>query len=141
LESKYRLLLIIMPAMHRAMESMSQAMEERDGIVAALALERYRLRYGVYPSRLADLVPVYLPALPLDQHDGGPLKYKTGEPKPIIYSVGCDTDDDGGVPPQGWRGNEKAMPWRVPEKRHLCGDGDFVLWPPVPEPRKRPDDE
>jgi hypothetical protein len=141
LESKYRFLLIIMPALRNSIESMSQAMEERDGILAALAIERYRLRSGAYPASLVELVPLYLSSVPVDQHDGAPLKYRQGGPRPVIYSVGCDTDDDGGVPPPGWRGNDKAMPWRVPEKRHLCADGDFVLWPPVPEPRKRPDDE
>src|SRR5262245_52643943 len=42
----------------------------------ALAAERYRRKYGDWPPSLTDLVPHYLPAVPLDPFDGKPLRYR-----------------------------------------------------------------
>lgn len=41
----------------------------------AVALRRFRLDRGHYPDSLSDLVPGYLPALPLDASTGQPPYY------------------------------------------------------------------
>jgi hypothetical protein len=74
----------------------------RSGLVA-LAAERYRREHGDWPRALADLVPGYLPAVPLDPFDGQPLRYRRTESGAVIYSVGEDGRDAGGdpTPPPG----------------------------------------
>jgi hypothetical protein len=89
-----------------------------------LALYAYRLDHGRYPGRLDQLVPNYLPSLPLDPFtDAKPLQYRisanyyltegigTNEERYkvehearlsgdhyVLYSVGPDAVDDGGRP-------------------------------------------
>jgi hypothetical protein len=64
--------------------------------VAALAAERYRRDKGRWPEALTDLVPDYLPQVPTDLFDGGPLHYRRLEDGVVVYSVGPDGQDDGG---------------------------------------------
>jgi hypothetical protein len=56
-------------------------------LIAALAAERYRRRYGSWPQTLEGLVPVYLPAVPLDPYDGQPLRYQRLADRRVIYSL------------------------------------------------------
>lgn len=66
-------------------------------VIAAIALQRFRLAHGSYPDNLTELVPGYLPSLPMDTMDGQPLRYKL---KPdgtfLLYSVGDNGVDNGG---------------------------------------------
>ncbi len=67
--------------------------------LAALAVERYRMAHdGKLPATLADLVPQYLAAVPLDPYDGKPLRFKPLVKGFVVYSLGEDGDDDGGRP-------------------------------------------
>jgi hypothetical protein len=65
--------------------------------LAACAAERYRRERGSWPARLADLVPGYIAAVPLDPFDGKPLRLKRTGDGLIVYSVGQDGVDDGGM--------------------------------------------
>ncbi len=91
----------------------------REMTVAAIAIERHRLRTGKLPSDLAAVVPEYLPQLPHDWMDGNPLRY---HPKAdgtfILYSVGADGHDDGGDPKPADRPRALSM-W----------DGRDAVWP------------
>jgi len=64
-----------------------------------LAVERYRLAHGALPEKLRDLVPRYIPDVPLDPFDGKPLRYRHLERGYAVYSVGLDGNDDGGTEP------------------------------------------
>ena len=65
----------------------------------ALALERYRLAHAEYPEALPALVPQFLAQVPNDVIDGQPLKYRrTADGRFVLYSVGWNETDDGGVP-------------------------------------------
>ena len=46
---------------------------------------------------LGELVPAYLEAVPMDPFDGKEIKYKKLDKGYIVYSVGEDMIDDGGV--------------------------------------------
>jgi len=46
---------------------------------AALAVERCRLATGIYPDDLADLVPEFMPEVPLNPFDGRRLQYSNDE--------------------------------------------------------------
>jgi hypothetical protein len=63
----------------------------------ALALETYRARKGGYPDRLDDLVPDTLPRIPIDPFDGQPLRWKRNGQDLVLYSIGRNLKDDGGV--------------------------------------------
>jgi hypothetical protein len=67
-------------------------------IVTAVALERYRVKHGTYPKKLAQLVPEFLGAELMDFMDGNPLRHRVTEDQSyVLYSVGLDCVDDGGV--------------------------------------------
>ncbi|HUU22151.1 MAG TPA: hypothetical protein VM389_06400 [Phycisphaerae bacterium] len=60
---------------------------------AALAVEQYRLQNGRWPEKLAD-VPGPVPS---DLFAGDPLKYVRTDDGCMIYSVGKNLTDDGGI--------------------------------------------
>jgi ABC-type transport system involved in multi-copper enzyme maturation permease subunit len=49
---------------------------DRRAAIVMLAVRRYELDHGAVPATLENLVPVYLPALPLDPYNGLPLRYR-----------------------------------------------------------------
>ncbi len=59
-----------------------------------MTIECHRLSKRKFPVSLADLVPEYLKAIPIDPYDGEPLRYSAE--KRILYSVGTDFIDSGG---------------------------------------------
>ena len=63
----------------------------------ALAVERFRLAKGHWPTNLTELVPQFLDAVPLDPFDGKPLRYVRKGETQIIYSVSKDREDQGGT--------------------------------------------
>jgi len=80
-----------------------------------LAVERYRLAHGALPETLRDLVPTYIPDVPLDPFDGKPLRYRHLEHGYAIYSVGADENDDGGTERlPGIRGKPGTPPYDIP---------------------------
>ncbi len=70
------------------------------------ALERHRLARDQYPETLADLVPAFLAAGPIDVIDGQPLRYRRlADGSFKLYSIGLNgTDDDGA--PSDWKTGE-----------------------------------
>jgi hypothetical protein len=79
------------------------ASRENEGIacqrlaVTALALERFRNQNGQVPEKLEELVPQFLPEAPVDPFDGSLLRYRRNAAGYIVYSVGRDLSDDGGL--------------------------------------------
>ena len=68
----------------------------------ACALERYRRAQGSYPEQLGVLVPQFIEKIPHDIVNGLPLHYhRTENGKFLLYSVGWNDKDDGGVPDNG----------------------------------------
>ena len=64
----------------------------------AIALERYRLAHGEYPESLDVLAPQFIAKLPHDVIGVGPLHYRrTSDGQFVLYSVGWNETDDGGV--------------------------------------------
>ena len=64
--------------------------------LAGLACERYRLRHERLPQSLAELVPDFVEALPIDPFTGEPLFFVTTEVGITVYSIGSNLVDDGG---------------------------------------------
>jgi hypothetical protein len=64
----------------------------------ACGLERYRLAHGQYPETLEALVPQFAVKIPHDIIGGQPLKYHpTANGRFVLYSIGWNEKDDGGV--------------------------------------------
>jgi hypothetical protein len=63
----------------------------------AIPVERYRLANGKLLKQLSNPAPAFLPAVPSDPFDGKPLRCKTPGKGYIVYSVGEDREDNGGV--------------------------------------------
>jgi len=80
------------------------------------ALERYRLKNGSYPETLQMLTPDFIEKLPHDLITGEPFKYRRpADGQFLLYSVGWNEQDDGGViaiNPQGqWAADQGDWGW------------------------------
>lgn len=106
---RYVLLTILLPSLDRAGITAERVLVKRDAVQIAIGLELYRRKTGAYPQSLADLAPKYLPSIPLDPCDGKPMRYKLVDGRPLIYSIGTDLKDDGGVAPTALPGPEKEV--------------------------------
>lgn len=60
-----------------------------------IALKCYKAEHGELPETLDELVPQYFESIPLDDFDGKPMKYS--REKRVVYAVGKDLEDNGGV--------------------------------------------
>ena len=82
-------------------------------------LERYYLHHQAYPDKLEDLVPAWIPEIPLDPMTQAPFKYKRLEGDGFeIYSVGWNGRDDQGISSKSGRhfaleGLPDDLLWRV----------------------------
>jgi hypothetical protein len=65
--------------------------------LTALAVERYRLIHHSWPKGLGDLVPAQLPRVPADPFAGKPLRFRLLKDGVVIYSLGPDQEDNGGL--------------------------------------------
>ena len=78
---------------------------------ALVATKRFQLMNGRLPLSLEELVPDFLPTLPIDSWspDGSPLVFRAVEKKVTIYSIGHDRIDDGGDSSEAASGREKDV--------------------------------
>ncbi len=65
--------------------------------LAEAAVRQFELEQGTPPQSLAVLVPDYLGSVPDDPLGEGPLKYRRTDDGYLLYSVGRNGRDDGGV--------------------------------------------
>lgn len=108
------------------------AITSRHMDAALLAVALYKADHdGRLPRTLSELVPEYLPAVPLDLRAGGgtPIGYVPAPNRPYVYNAGENGRDDGG------RRRSTTAPWQT--DREVV---DEVL-DLVPEPREESEDE
>jgi hypothetical protein len=88
----------------------------------ACALERYHLAHSEYPEMLDALAPQFTEKIPHDVINGQPLHYRrTDDGNFLLYSVGWNETDDGGVVVLGTTGRLVDLKkgdwvWRYPSK-------------------------
>ena len=83
----------------KALQTLARTQTRANEAFIACGLERYRLAHGQYPETLEALVPQFAEKLPHDIIGGQPLKYhRTADGQFVLYSVGWNEKDDGGVP-------------------------------------------
>jgi len=106
--------------------------------MTAIALKRFQLKHGRWPETAGELVPEFLPSVPIDPYDGKPLKY---HPNPdgtfLLYSVGENGVDDGGDPSNTAPGNvtffwqdRHARDWVWPQPATPAEVRNFYEHPP-----------
>jgi hypothetical protein len=120
---------IIMPAFDRAVLRHYRAMAERRVAALRLAIRLYQIDHGGKdPARLDELVPNYIPALPLDlfASDGRSFGYFAA-PRPFVYSVGEDGADDGGDATSNPRLTPTTAPAGSPDDPQLWERRDIIF--------------
>ncbi len=104
---------ILMPSMDLALvlRFRSSAMRRMAG--TALGIRLYEIDHGTRPTKLADLVPQYLPAVPKDPfaEDNKTITYLPNAPRPLLYSIGDNGIDQGG--------KDAENPGEVPDWRNF----------------------
>jgi hypothetical protein len=78
---------------------------------AALAVERFRLAHtNALPDNVEQLAPTCCATVPADPFDGKPLRYKAHGASYVVYSIGNNGQDEGGV---AWDSNYTKIPQDV----------------------------
>jgi len=96
--SYYLLTRIIVPALGLAADYQRADHALRTVAVTGLMAKRYEIKHGHWPDALDDLVPDFMGNMPLDPFNGKSLQYrKTANGGVVIYSIGIDRADNGGV--------------------------------------------
>ncbi len=88
----------LLPAFKRSVEIHYQLIADRRMAATAIAIRLYESQNGRLPHRLSELVPDYLPAVPIDPFSptGAPIGYLPEAQRPRLYSVNIDCTDDNG---------------------------------------------
>jgi len=112
---------IALPNFARATQTTLRNQTKVNQALVVCGLERYRLAHGGYPESLNALVPQFVEKLPHDVIGGQPLTYRrTDDGQFVLYSVGWNETDDGGVVGLRESGtvdiNKGDWVWRYPSK-------------------------
>jgi len=117
------MLSILEPTFRRVSQLAWRLETHRRGILTIATVMWYRKDRDHYPDNLNELISTgYLDSLPMDPFSGKPLVYKKTGDGFVLYSIGEDFKDDGGVMGRDRQGRPKM--W--------ADNGDWVFWP-VPE--------
>jgi hypothetical protein len=110
LRQRYLLSAQFLPAIGRIIEKPAVNDAWNRVMVTAIALKRFHLKHERWPERLVDLVPEFLPEIPVDWMDAHPLRYRLNPDGTfLLYSVGADGVDDGGNAESTRRANSNWM--------------------------------
>jgi hypothetical protein len=88
---------LLLPALPKTQVIAARKRAEVRTAQVGLALQAYRERTNTDPASLAGLVPAYLPQLPVDPFTGKGLHYVHAGSEVVVYSVGKNGRDDGGL--------------------------------------------
>jgi hypothetical protein len=111
---------LLLPALSGVVRKTALAQTGADCAALACALEGYRLARGQFPESLGALVPEFIGQAPHDVINGQPLNYRrTPDGQYLLYSVGWDATDGGGVIGLGKNGKSVDYTtgdwvWRLP---------------------------
>lgn len=102
--------------------------------ILTAALKLHRIRDGLYPESLGQLVPKSLEAIPLDPFTNEPFRYERRGDGFVLYSLGVNGEDDGGSDADGdfIDGEHAPIDW-LDERPKPRGPDDLVVRLPIPE--------
>jgi len=108
---------MVLPAVARAETRAARVQTMNYMTITVCGLERFRLAHGSYPETLDALVPASMPKPLLDPMTGKPFHYqRTNDGWFLLYSIGDDGKDDGGVFRTKQGDPIKDWPWPVPTR-------------------------
>lgn len=108
---------VLMPTLENLSIKPASAQTAVNEAALACALERYRLANGKFPENLESLASNYISQLPNDVVTGEPYKYRPLESSFLLYSIGWNKRDDGGVPGKIlFDAKQGDWIWQYPEK-------------------------
>ena len=122
--SDMKLAPLFLPAAGKVAGAWHRSMAEARCAVVGTACERFRQQHKRWPDTLLELVPAFLPAVPLDPYDAEPLRYRKLDNGVVIHSNGV-------VPPSAV-GTKAAPPAWLPDGIEI----GFRLW--NPDQRRQP---
>lgn len=145
---------LLTPALGMAVRRADIITAVRDATAFMIAVEIHHRRTGTYPESIDQLPVSLVPKLPIDIADGKPLRYRLVNGRPLLYSLGANLVDDGGVP----NNSPFAKDWGRPQWDWMDQDqfdayskappdvrnaripfGDWILFPPsAREPKPAP---
>ena len=117
-------LTILMPAIGKVNQIAYRNRIDSEATLTILAVIQYQKQYGQAPDSLDDLVEKgLLKEVSIDPFSDKPLVYRKTDDGFILYSVGFNFIDDGGVSGEyeGTNKNSHARRW--------TDDGDAIFWP------------
>jgi hypothetical protein len=122
---------LLAPAVNKVAAACLRSRVEMRCAIAAVAAERYRRQKGQWPDKLETLHQAgYLTQVPVDLYDGKPLRFLRLDDGLLIYCVGPDGADNGGLidrdKPYSFGTDMGFRLWDVPRRRQ----------PPVPLKRQ-----
>ena len=122
---RYTLLTKLMPSIARYGVQLRRASADHEATLVCVALAAFKRHTGGYARALAELVPDYIPSLPIDPYDGKPLKYRLGADggEFVLYSVAGDFTDNDGTSEHAWAPSHTS-----PAPKPV----DYIFWPPRP---------
>lgn len=96
-EFRYILTRLMLPACDRMAEAGLRARAELLAAATGVACERFRRKHGRWPTDPNELVPAFLPAVPVNPFDAKPINYRTFGDRIAVYFYWADpprkTDD------------------------------------------------
>jgi hypothetical protein len=96
LSSKSPLVQQVGSASLKIVQSYHRYLARMRAAIAMIAVERYRIKHGHWPDKLEDLVPEFVPHVPIDPFANAIIRYARLEDGVVLYSVGFDRADSGG---------------------------------------------
>lgn len=121
---------LAVPDAQRMFELRARLTATQRGNRAALAVLRYHLEHGRFPSGIADA----LSPEPLEPFTNRPFIFRLTESGFLLYAAASDRDDDGGV----HHGRYGEPSDREAAAGRVGPDGDYVFWPlPPPDDTDR----
>ena len=94
---RYWIPALLAPAWSASFQATARIRATSDAVDTGIAIERYRREHGKLPEKLDELVPEFLPRVPIDPYDGQPLRYVDDDEGCRVYSIGMNRTDEGGV--------------------------------------------
>lgn len=88
---------MLLPAVNATFEASARGTGASQCGDVSLAIEQFHRKRGEIPGSLQELVPDFLGSVPVDPMDGQPLRYIINDDGYVLYSVGRNRVDDGGV--------------------------------------------
>lgn len=89
---------LLVPAIDSCAQAVQRSHAQQRCAIALVAAERFRKKNSRWPKSLDELTTAgLLKAVPIDPYDGKPLRLKTTADGLIIYSIGPDGNDNGGI--------------------------------------------